>query len=291
MIRRLALGTAQFGLNYGVANQHGQLGLEESKAVIDFARSANISTLDTAIAYGESEQRLGQIGVEGLHVISKLPSIPVPEKEISIWVADAVQGSLARLGVQQLYGLLLHRPLQLLEPEGPVLYKALCQLKDNGLVQKIGVSIYDPTELDALCPQYHFDLVQGPFNPIDRRLVHSGWLARLEDAGIEIHVRSIFLQGLLLMTPAKRPEKFSRWDAVWALWERWLSASGISPLQACIAYAMSHRAISKVVVGVDGIRQLKEIVAATGVELPTVPDEICSFDMDLISPQNWSKLT
>src|SRR5581483_2256099 len=109
---------------------------------------------------------------------------------------------LLRLDVKTLYGLLLHRPQQLLGAEGPTLYQALQGLKKGGQVQKIGVSVYAPSELELLNLRYRFDLVQAPFNLVDRRLHTTGWLQRLKEDGVEIHTRSAFLQGLLLMSPA-----------------------------------------------------------------------------------------
>ena len=103
-------------------------------------------------------------------------------------------GSLKRLGVSKLYGLLLHNSQQLLSSQGEALYQALVAIQGQGRVEKIGVSVYGPDELDAIWPSYKFDLVQAPFNILDRRLVISGWLARLGRSGTEIHVRSVFLQ-------------------------------------------------------------------------------------------------
>lgn len=149
---KLALGTAQLGLNYGIANRQGQVSVDEAEeAILRHAQSSGMDTLDTAMAYGDSEQRLGVIGVAGWHVVSKLPAIPDACPDVFRWVATSVQESLQRLQVTSLYGLLLHRPEQLLARDGERLYLALQQLKDDGVVGKIGVSIYDPSELDALC--------------------------------------------------------------------------------------------------------------------------------------------
>ena len=211
----LSLGTAQFGLPYGVANQRGQISLDDARAILRCAESAGIDTLDTAIAYGDSEDRLGEIGVASWQVISKLPGIPEDCTDVATWVSHAVEASLCRLGISQLRVLLLHCPAQLLSEQGEVLYAALAQQKRNGLVKKIGVSIYEPDELNALCLNFDFDVVQAPFNIFDRRMIDSGWLVRLSQRGIEVHVRSVFLQGLLLQQPVDRPIKFQRWRSLW----------------------------------------------------------------------------
>ncbi len=288
---RLALGAVQFGMNYGIANQDGQVSVDEAKAIIEFSRASGIDTLDTAIAYGDSEKRLGEVGIQDWQVVSKLPAIPENCRDITQWVTDTVNESMQRLKVKNLYGLLLHRPQQLLEQESDQLYRALQQLKYEGLVQKIGVSIYAPSELDALCSRFKFDLVQAPFNVIDRRLIETGWLTRLAEQGTELHVRSVFLQGLLLMRPSDRPQKFARWDVFWSKWDEWLAHNGLTPLQACLCYALSFPQIGKVIVGVDSLPQLKEILMAMAGPSPKIPDGLSISDINLVNPANWAALT
>lgn len=288
---KLALGTVQFGLSYGVANQQGQISYDEAQAIVEHARASGMDTLDTAIAYGDSERRLGEIGILDWQVVSKLPAIPEGCRDISKWVADAVNESLYRLKKKSLYGLLLHRPQQLVEQDGDRLYHTLHQLKRDGLVRKIGVSIYDPEELDALAGRYHLDIVQASFNIIDSRLIDSGWLSRLAEQGTELHVRSVFLQGLLLMTPSNRPKKFNRWASLWSRWENWLEHTGLTPLQACLCYALSFSQISKVIVGVDSLPQLKEILLAAAGPSPQIPDGLSTNDLNLVNPVNWAALT
>ena len=161
-------------------------------------------------------------------------------------------------------------------------------LRREGLVRKTGVSIYGPDELDALCPRYSFELVQSPFSLVDRRLLRSGWLDKLTKQGTEVHGRSIFLQGLLLMSPTERPRKFDRWGALWSRYEAWLGQVGLSPLQACVRDAMSVAAISQVVVGVDSVVQLREITQAANGISPDVPSELRSEEPDLVNPARWA---
>lgn len=286
-LNRLALGTVQFGQNYGIANQDGQVSFAETHAIIKLARASGINTLDTAIAYGDSEQRLGEIGIRDWQVVSKLPAIPEHCNNIFQCVADAVDESLQRLKAKRLYGLLLHQPQQLMEKNGEHLYRALHQIKHEGLVQKIGVSIYDPLELESICERFQLDLVQAPFNIIDRRLIDSGWLFRLADQGIELHVRSVFLQGLLLMPQHLRPTKFERWAPLWSKWDRWLNQTGITSLQACLGYVLAFKEIGRVIVGVESIEQLKGIFEATVGPAPIVPSDLAVSDLDLINPANW----
>lgn len=287
---RLALGTVQFGLPYGIANQDGQVTRSVAKTMLRYAAANGIDTLDTAIAYGESETCLGEIGSQGFKLVTKLPAVPDGHGDINCWVHEQVAASFSRLGVDSVYGLLLHRPDQLLKTGGQTLFNALRELKEAGLVQKIGVSVYAPDELDALAPRYRFDLVQAPFNLIDRRLFTSGWLQRLKQEGVEIHTRSAFLQGLLLMPRVAIPSKFAPWDGLWDQWHDWLAHYSVTAVQSCLAYPLSFPEIERVVIGADSTTQLEQIIAASKGGIPLdFPDLRCD-DENLINPANWSRL-
>lgn len=287
---KLALGTVQFGLDYGVANKSGRVTVREAGAILQRAQACGLDTLDTAIAYGDSEAVLGQLGIERWRAVTKLPAVPDDCQDVEQWVHEQIQQSMARLGVRQLHGVLLHRPAQLFEKMGPALYGALKSVKAQGKTRKIGVSVYAPSELDALFDNYALDLVQAPLNILDRSLLESGWAGRLHDAGVEVNTRSVFLQGLLLMPAAQRPVKFNPWSNVWRAWEGWLEKEGLTPLQACLRYAMSLPQIDRVVVGVDTAAQLQQIVEAADGNLATLPEFDTLQDARLINPASWNQL-
>ena len=287
---RLALGTVQFGLAYGIANQAGQVSRPAAKAMLQLAAVNGIDTLDTAIAYGESETCLGEIGIRGFNLVTKLPTLPDNCQDVSVWVRGQVAASLSRLGVTATYGLLLHRSEQLLGPNGAALYQALQELKEDGRVQKVGVSIYAPSELERLSQQYRFDLVQAPFNPVDRRLHNTGWLQRLKDDSVEVHTRSAFLQGLLLMAQAEVPSKFAPWSAVWQRWHQWLAHHDVSAVEACLGFSLSFPEIDRVVVGADSMDQLAQIVSAASIQTPSDLPALQCDDENLINPAYWPTL-
>ena len=287
---KLALGTAQFGLPYGISNQHGQVTRAVAKAMLQLAEANGIDMIDTAIAYGDSETCLGEVGTQGLKLVTKLPAVPNGCVDVSGWVKEQVAASLARLGVSTVYGLLLHRPAQLLGTDGKAIYRTLQGFKETGLVQKVGASIYDPNGLAVLTTQYRLDLVQAPFNLVDRRLHTTGWLKRLKHEGIEIHTRSAFLQGLLLMPQAAIPAQFALWSELWSKWHEWLSSHNISAIQASLAYPLSFPEIDRVVVGADSVSQLEQIISsAASVTSDVLPDLYCDAE-DLINPACWSLL-
>lgn len=287
---RLAIGTAQFGMIYGVANRSGKVSLVNGRKILMRAREAGIDTIDTAISYGDSERQLGMIGVSNWRVISKLPNSICDESLVVEWARNHVESSLRRLQIPTLYGILLHRSTDLLSTRGEALFNALSLMKKLGLVQRIGVSVYSPSEVNAIISRYPIDIVQVPFNIFDRRLVETGCLQALKEAGIEVHVRSIFLQGLLVMPRLSRKAYFFRWDKLFSHWEEWLADENLTAVQACLAYVLSEPAIDHVVVGIDSVTQLEDIIQNTVNKVPLPPDNLCSDDLDLINPSNWNHL-
>ena len=286
---KIALGTVQFGINYGIANTHGQVDKLEAKDILAYARSYGVDTIDTAIAYGSSEQCLGEIGVDDYQIITKLPEIPDDYGNLRTWVEKHVKRSLDTLGVKNLSGLLLHRPNQLLDTDKKDLWNILLQLKNDGIVKKIGFSIYTPDELDKLWSQFKPDLVQAPYNILDRRLETSGWLQRMREENVEVHIRSIFLQGLLLMNKDSRPDKFNKWFTLWSLWENWLRENDSTPVQAAVSFALSDNRISRVVVGVDSLNQFKDIIAVAN-NISQFPESFHITDTRLLNPSEWNLL-
>lgn len=288
---KLALGTAQFGSAYGVTNKTGQVKAQEVHEILKSAKQAGIDTVDTAVAYGESESVLGAAGLNGLKVVTKLPSIPGDLSDVRAWIREQVNYSLARLKAPQLYGLLLHRSQQLVGEAGEPVVLALEELKAEKKVEKIGVSIYSPVELEGVTKSCSIDLVQAPINLLDRRLKNSDWLSRLKILGIEIHARSVFLQGLLLMPPNTHPTKFLKWQSYWERWHNWLSKNpSITPVQACLQFVLKQPEIDRVVVGVDSHQQLLQLVQAIQEPVSVPFPDLCCSDEMLLHPSNWERL-
>lgn len=284
---KLALGTVQFGMQYGIANTGTQTRQAEAQRILAYALQSGVDMLDTAVAYGDSEVCLGAAGIEGFRVVTKLPA--EMDGDVESWVFKHLKASLKRLRVSTAYGLLLHRSRQLSGTSGQQLVKALYRLKAEGLVAKVGVSIYDPNELERVIRGCRIDLVQAPLNVFDRRLITSGWLKRLHGEGIEVHVRSVFLQGLLLMPRARVPERFFQWSTLFDRWHAWLAENHANPIEACLAF-VNHAMVDRVVIGVDNLVQLKEILRANCKAAPKgLPDFACN-DTKLVNPSNWNFL-
>ena len=289
-LSKLTIGTAQFGLDYGIANRGGQVNFEEIQRILDFAFNLGIDTLDTAIAYGDSETRLGMAGVSNWNIVSKLPSVPKNCRDISAWVIDSMEGSLSRLKVNSLFGLLLHRPDELNSEFGEELYESLETVKRLGMVSHLGVSVYSPEELRTLNNFKDLTVIQSSFNIIDKRILDIDNYVNEGANKFTIHTRSAFLQGLLLMNPEQRPHKFSKWNNLWDILDKFIHESGLTRLEVCIRYVMKAEVVSKVIVGIDSLSQLKEICICAAGELPEIPKELGTGDPVLINPALWSTI-
>lgn len=283
---KLALGTVQFGLNYGIANSSGQVDIEQVQQILNVARKSGITTLDTAIAYGNSEQCLGQVGIDSFHIISKLPPLPV-NVEVQTWVETQIQSSLIRLNIKQLDGLLLHRALDIVGDSGAELQQALQDAVEQGWTKAVGISIYDPSELDQIVNVWKPDLIQSPLNVFDQRLIQSGWLNKLADLGVRIHTRSTFLQGLLLMPLENIPEYFLPWYEQLQNWHHWCIQQDINPLQAAFAFLNQISEVESVVVGVDTASQLQQILQDSKEHIDIDWQQWAILDKTLIEPSRW----
>ena len=286
MFDKLALGTVQFGTPYGVNNHRGVIPPEEVHQILTVAHRSGVTLLDTAPTYGEAELLISSFA-DRFKIITKVAIISSGDNQIQNWLVKQVHTSRMRLAVSRIYGVLLHRPMQLLENEGHIIYAALHSLKVDGLVEKIGISIYEPSELDKLCSRYDFDIVQAPLNIFDRRLQHSGWLDRLNNMGIELHVRSVFLQGLLLAEPEHRHPKFAPWKELFNRYDQWIVTLNMSRLEANVRYVLSLPMISKVIVGIDGLDHLESIIKAGPGPVPQLPDDLYTDDINLLNPLSW----
>jgi len=164
----------------------------------------------------------------------------------------------------------------------------LRKARDNGQVERIGVSIYSPDDLAAVYPVLQPDQIQAPLNLVDRRLVDSGWLSRLADDGVEVHTRSCFLQGLLLMPTV--PARFAPWQALWTRWQQWLASHPGQAAAACLAYPLSYPEVARVVVGVDSLAQLTELLVAEKTSVADDLPDLRSDNEQLINPSKWNSL-
>lgn len=289
MIDRIILGTAQFGSKYGISNTKGKVKSNDINDILNYAKNENINLIDTAIEYGNCEEELSKFDMNSWNIITKIPSIPDHITDISAYIESQVQKSQNKLNIKNFYSVLLHSPMQLLGEKGQFIWASLQNLKVKYSIEKIGFSIYSPDELDSLLGKYKPDIIQAPYNILDNRMESSGWLDRLQKLDIEVHARSVFLQGLLLMDPIKRPRKFLKWDKIWKNWDAWLKKNNLSPIEGCLAHALQNKKFKKIIIGVESVYQLRQIIKSCNYSNLSFPD----FNIDdktLIDPSKWNNL-
>jgi len=286
---RLVLGTAQIGLDYGIANKHGRMQSDEVRSILQVGRAKGIKWLDTAAAYGESESTLGHLGIKDWKVVTKLRGVPSNCSDVETWVREEVAASLRRLKVDAVHGLLAHCPDQFLGPMGESIYATLKHLQDDGKIGLVGVSIYEPDILALLISYYDFQMIQAPFNLLDRRMSTSGWFDRCRARGMLIHGRSVFLQGALLMESADRRKKFSRWGSLWDRYEEWIRSSGQTQVEACLRFALAEDRLDGLVVGVDNLLHMQELIAVSNTTFAPQTPDLSIADLDLINPARWNR--
>lgn len=287
---KLSLGSAQFGLDYGIANKKGKVSRAEALEILDYAYASGIDTIDTARAYGESEEIIGEFierGKPRLKVISKLPSCSPDKTE------EFFNKSLKKLNLGRIYGYLVHDPASF--PEKIETWNILRRLKDKGKIEKIGFSLYYPREAEYfLAEKIKPDIIQIPFSVLDQRFLDIFPLLKAQN--IEIHARSVFLQGLVFKDPDEiNPGLTGVKDKIFLL-ESISEESGVPLPALCINFVMLNEHIEKLIIGVDSLTHLQENIKALTHcrEVRRLYNRLLLLredDESIILPPNWGKKT
>ena len=285
-MNRIVLGGAQLGLPYGILNGGETLSREEVARILNTAVDHGIDSIDTAIAYGQSESIIGETSQNRFNIISKLPPLPVDVSNVSEWVHSQVQGSLSRLKCTSLDALLLHRPQDLTGAQGAELYAAIGSLMAEKMIHRFGVSIYSPDDLEGIIGIFDIQVVQAPLNVFDRRIL--GVTDQLSALNIEVHARSVFLQGVLIANPKDRPQRFEPWSEHFALFDKWVRSTGVSAMACCMGFALQQPGIAKLVIGTTSAESLDEIMTSIPNSTLEVPPHLQSSVEQLIDPRFWS---
>ena len=285
-MNRIVLGGAQLGLPYGILNGGETLSREEVARILDTAAGHGIDAIDTAIAYGQSESVIGETAQNRFKIISKLPPIPLDVSNVSQWVRTQVDASLSRLKCTSLDALLLHRSQDLTDAHGAELYATINSLKVEKIIQRFGVSIYTPDELRGIIGTFDIDVVQAPLNVFDRRIL--GVIDQLTALNIEVHVRSVFLQGVLIASPKDRPQRFQPWSEHFSQFDTWVRSTGVSAMTCCLGFALQQPGVAKLVIGTMSAESLTEIMNSVPNMHLEVPADLQSSSEQLIDPRVWS---
>jgi aryl-alcohol dehydrogenase-like predicted oxidoreductase len=285
---KLALGTAQWGLAYGVTNAVGRPAVGTVSRMIDAAARAGVGMLDTARAYGDAERIIGDsTAARDFEVVTKTdPNALVDPTD----AARGISASLAALRRDRVHAILVHHGDRMLV-DGDAQWTALQRARHQGLATRIGVSVYNPDALRRMLQRFEIQIVQIPASLYDRRFERCGLLDELARRDIEVHVRSVFLQGLILAPPECLPATFVGLSEHQKRCHAHLAACGLTPLEGALCHALSDERISRVVVGAECDTQLGQIFAAA-TRCNTALGPVGTFDFALedervILPYNW----
>ena len=276
------MGTVQWGLDYGISNTNGIPTDTELDAIVRLATQNDIDLFDTASQYGNAEARLGNYTTKNLSVVSKFSSVNHSSLE------NEIQGSLKRLNVEQLYGYLFHSPKDLINT--PLLWDQMQNLKVKEKVKKIGYSLYSPEELELFLDKNWIpDIVQLPYSLLDRKF--EPYFEQLKSLGTEIHIRSVFLQGLYFKSTETLSSTFN--DLKRALIELAEIARefGLTTVELALNFVLKNENIDFAVIGVEQSNQLKEIISASKIDFPkSIEERVNALSIEnptLLNPSNW----
>jgi hypothetical protein len=281
---KLALGTVQFGLDYGISNSKGVVSNKTASRLLEQAELMSIDILDTAAMYGKSEEVLGQLTNKRFKIVTKLAI----DTDSIIYVSQSLKESLSKLQRSSIYGVLLHNADVLKSPQADEIASQLAELKAQGLVQKIGMSLYFPEQV-KLFEIIKPDIIQIPLNVLDQRFLQDGLLTQMKEQGIEIHVRSAFLQGLLLMSPESRSDYFSQFSEL-NVFDSFVDSVSHSRLEICLSFLKSIDEIDRVVVGCCSASELAQIHKAWHTKVNISYHRLACTKNSLIIPSNWPRL-
>jgi aryl-alcohol dehydrogenase-like predicted oxidoreductase len=287
---RLILGTAQWGSRYGVSNTKGVTSDGEITNILDKAFASGISLLDTAPDYGDSESKIGDNDAKNFNIVTKIPTLskyPASIDKVNA-LKSSVQNSISNLKRVRLQGLLFHDAADLTADTQGVLLREVNKLKTNGSVVKIGVSVYSGEQIDSVLDVFLPDIVQVPFNILDQRLLHSGHLKKLNTLGVEIHVRSVFLQGLFHIPIERLPKYFKPIEELLAEINSAAKKQKMSINQASLTFVRDQPFVDKILVGIESLFQLNEAISDFVVEPGFKCESLGCDQEEYLDPRRWN---
>ena len=286
LLSKLGLGTAQFSTGHGEPNPRGRPLEAEVGDILDIAARSGLSVLDSAASFGQAEALVG----------AHLPR-PNPFR-IGIRTARCDRGpdfieqearaSLRRLGVHQADAIMVQQAGDLFGPHGQDLWQRLLRLKDEGLFKHIGISVYASDDPRGVAERFRPDIIQVPASLLDQRLLIDGTLADIKALGIEVQLRSIFLQGILFLPPDRIPNGLKTASARLSRIRRMIAEGRSDPLQAALGFALSRPEASSVIVGVTTAAELSAIVCAALSPPPDLDwDDMALDDPVVLDSNRW----
>ena len=279
-IEKVVIGSANFTQNYGLNSK--KINLDEINKILTLAKKNKIKRIDTAANYLNDDSIFKKKNFK-FNIISKIQptikwvSFSYCKKELDI--------HLKRLN-HKIDIILFHDLKILYKKEGRLIFNNLNILKKKGYFNKIGISIYNPNCLSYLISKYDIEVVQCPYNLFDKRIINTGWFNKLKKRGIEIHARSIFLQGLLLNYENIKKKYFNEWKQHFNLLHKYLRKNNISKIDYCINDLIQHN-FDNIVVGIDSYKNLKQIINFKPLKYQNKLVDFTINDLRLTDPRKW----
>lgn len=283
----ITLGTATFGSDYGVANRGRVLQSEECAEILDASNTFGIQSLDTAPDYGDSEKIIGQFN--GTNPKFKVYTKISGSVEISIEsIKSSISQSLKNLNCKALEGIYFHSPEMLINSDKKAVKEVISWILENEITEKIGISVYEENQIARITEVYpELNLFQVPENILDRRLLESKIVKQLKTNGCEINIRSVFLQGLLLMSQNEIPLHLKKAHQQISRLKDLANSHHITLESLCLNYAQSIDWASNVIIGVHSKAQLMKILqySDTKIDFRELPAPLTD---EILDPRRWA---
>ena len=281
----IILGTAQFGLDYGVTNSAGRVLADEVDAILDYALKEGINKLDTAQAYGDSELVIS--GYPLFDIITKVTAQKLLSAvENNQNIITCIDESLSRLKRTSVYALMIHDVETLNFEVTKDCLNVLERLRQDGKIMKVGVSLYTPQKLIEITSNFSVDVIQVPINLFDQRFCSEQIKSIISEQQIDLYARSIFLQGSLLVS--ETPKSLIEWDSAFKSYRRFCQENRISQMRCCLNFIKSLDFIKGVVIGITKQSELKEIIDEFRLKIPRQDlSHLARTESSLINPALW----
>ncbi|MET0274857.1 MAG: bifunctional regulator KidO [Phenylobacterium sp.] len=285
-ITKLGLGSGQFGLDQQQASR-GRPRDAEARDILAIAARSGIGMMEVGRHPHSAETTLGQV-MPRPNPFRRTVTTVRPDRGPDLAEAE-IRAQLVRLGVDSVEAILAPSATDLFSANGPALWDRLRELKDQGLCKKIGVSVYASDDPVGLARRFKPDLVQAPASLLDQRMLIDGTLASLAEMGIEVHLRSIFLNGLLFLPPDRAPQHLQAAAGRISRARRLIAEGRSDPLQAALGFALSRPEATTVLVGVASSAEMSAVIAAAMSPPPDLDwDEMAINDPAALDPQAWA---
>lgn len=286
-LKKICLGSANFGKSYGYKNS--KIKKKEFFKIFKYAKTKKIEYIDTAFSYSNSQKIIGKNSLN-FKIITKIPKIPKSNSNPLNWIKKIISKSLKDLKTKRLYAVLFHYPPYQIDKKKFIqIIKYLEYLKKKKIIGKIGISAYSINEIRRSFLIYNFEIIQFQANILDQKILKSPFIKLLKKKGVEIHTRSIFLQGMLLSNISDIPNKFKYLKKPLINFNKWVKKKEISKLRACLQCILSFPVIDKIVLGTNNYLQFKqtvETIEKLNGKLD-IPKQLKNINLHQLNPKNW----